>query len=75
MGIEFLTNGELKVFREDAHELKDIKLGEWSLGKVKKEADDLFKLAQEAYVRSSLPSLPDVEKAEKLLIEILKRRI
>jgi predicted nucleotidyltransferase len=73
--VEFLTTGELQVFREDAHELKDIKTGKWSLEKIQKEADDLFKLAQEAFVRSPLPPKPDYEGAEKLLIEIVKSEL
>lgn len=72
MGIEFLTDGKLRVFREDAAELKEIKSGQWSLEKIKKEADELFILAREAYVRSPLPPNPDFKKAEELLISILK---
>jgi len=72
MGIEFLGDGELRVFRQDAHELKEIKSGKWSLAKIEKEADDLFKLAKEAYVRSPLPPQPDHEKAEKLLMKIMR---
>jgi len=71
MCIEFLTDGKLRVFRTDAKELKDIKRGEWSLEKVKKEAENLFQLAREAYMRSSLPAEPDYEGAEKLLLEIM----
>jgi len=75
MGIEFLTDGQLRVFREDAAELKEIKQGLWSLGKVKKEADSLFLLAREAYVRSPLPPQPNYEKAEELLIGILREHL
>lgn len=72
MGIEFLTDGELRVFRQDAVELKEIKSGQWSLNKVKKEADELFVLAREAYVRSPLPPQPKYKEAEELLISILR---
>jgi predicted nucleotidyltransferase len=75
MGIEFLTDGKLRVFREDAAELKEIKSGKWTLEKVQAEADRHFVLAQEAFVRSSLPSNPDTEKAEQLLIYILKKEL
>lgn len=68
MGIEFLTEGKLFVEREDASQLISIKKGEWSLDKVKEEAEKLFKLAEEAYIHSTLPSAPDVEKAEALLM-------
>ncbi|HEV7396781.1 MAG TPA: hypothetical protein VGN86_09760 [Pyrinomonadaceae bacterium] len=55
MGIEFLTEGSIDVEQADGLELSSIKRGEWSLEKVKAEAERLFQLAQEAYVRSSLP--------------------
>lgn len=48
-----------------------IKRGEWSIGKVKKEANGLLEAAQEAYDRSTLPPLPDYEAAERLLLEIM----
>jgi len=72
MGIEYLVEGELHVFREDAPELKAIKRGEWTLERVQREADRLFELAREAHVRSSLPSGPDYGGAEKLLVSILR---
>jgi predicted nucleotidyltransferase len=75
MGIEYLGDGTLRVFREDACELKDIKSGKWELERVQKEADRLFTLAQEAFVRSTLPNYPDKEKAEQLLIKILKEEL
>jgi predicted nucleotidyltransferase len=75
MGIEFLTDGILRVYRNDNHELKDIKSGKWTLEQVKVEADKLFASAREAYIRSPLPSLPDRERAEKLLVNILKTHL
>jgi hypothetical protein len=42
-----------------APELLEIKRGAWPLEKVKAEAERLFQLSQEAYVRSSLPPEPD----------------
>jgi hypothetical protein len=71
MGIEFLSTGELKVLREDAAELIEIKKGERSLGWVEEESNRLFALAQEAFVHSPLPPKPDYARAEKLTIEIL----
>lgn len=73
MGIEFLVEGELHVERQDADQLLEIKRGEWPLERVKEEAERLFRLAEEAYVRSSLPPKPDAEKAEELCIEIVAR--
>lgn len=74
MAMEFLSTGELNVWRKDAPQLLEIKRGEWKLEKVKSEADRLFKLSEEAFLRSKLPSKPDYEKAEKLLIGILSER-
>jgi hypothetical protein len=71
MGIEFLSEGTLHVERADATELLDIKLGDWPLEKVKAEAERLFQLAQEAYVRSSLPPEPDRQRAEQLCVEMI----
>jgi len=71
MGIEFLTEGTLYVERADAPELLDIKRGAWPLDKVKAEAERLFALSQEAYVRSSLPPEPDQDAAERLCIEMI----
>lgn len=71
MGIEYLTEGKLYVLRKDAQELVDIKLGKWSLEKVKREAEHLFDLAKEAYVRSPLPNEPDIKKVNELLMEMI----
>lgn len=73
MGIEFLLEGELHVERADAEELLSIKQGEWSFEKVKEEAERLFKLAEEAYVRSTLPPKPDEKQAERLCMEIISQ--
>jgi hypothetical protein len=71
MGIEFLTEGTMHVERADAPELFDIKRGTWSLEKVKAEAERLFQLSQEAYVRSTLPAEPDTARAELLCVEMI----
>jgi hypothetical protein len=73
MGIEFLVEGELHVGRADAAQLLEIKRGEWPLERVKEEAERLFKLAEEAYVRSPLPPKPDEQQAERLCMEIISR--
>ena len=71
MGIEFLTEGALRVERADAPELLDIKRGVWSLEKVKNEAERLFQLSQEAYVRSPLAPEPDRRRAERLCVQMI----
>jgi len=68
MGIEFLTEGRLYPTRPDAAQLKEIKRGEWSLEKVKKEADELFRQANEAYIRSPLPMSVDKDKVNDLCV-------
>ncbi|MEA2053500.1 MAG: hypothetical protein U9O96_00045, partial [Candidatus Thermoplasmatota archaeon] len=71
LGIEFLSTGEIQVERNDAQDLIEIKKGEWSLEKVQKTADELFKTAHEALIHSPLPPQPDKDRAEKLCQEIL----
>ena len=72
MGIEFLNEGELYVYRRDRQQLLDIKHGEWSLELIKLEADRLFKRAEEAYDRCKLPDGPDMEKVNSLLIRMIR---
>ncbi|MGI9066576.1 MAG: hypothetical protein ACR2HX_09260 [Pyrinomonadaceae bacterium] len=71
MSIEFLTEGTMYVERADGPELLDIKRGACPLEKVKAEAERLFQLAQEAYVRSPLPPEPDRDRAEKLCMKMI----
>jgi uncharacterized protein len=71
MGYEFLKDGELNVYREDAKQLLEIKRGEWTLEQVKAEAERGFKLAEEAYVSSTLPAKPDMDKVNELCVEII----
>lgn len=71
MGIEFLIEGTMHVERVDAPELLEIKRGAWPLEKVKAEAERLFQLSQEAYVRSSLPPEPDRDRAERLCVQMI----
>lgn len=71
MGVEFLTTGELNVFREDAPMLLEIKTGKWKLEQVKEEASHLFKLADEAYVRSKIPNKPEYDKVESIVKDVM----
>jgi uncharacterized protein len=71
MGTEFLETGELKVYRdEDAEEIRSIKRGEWTLERVKQEAERGFERARAAYEKSPLPDRPDFAKAEQLLMDL-----
>lgn len=71
MGIEFLKDGELHVMRHDATQLLDIKNGEWSLERVKVEANELFKRAEKVYDESKLPLHVNSEKIKRLTLEIV----
>lgn len=72
MGMEFLASGQLNVMRQDAGQLIDIKQGKYTLTEVKEMANKLFEKTEEAFIHSKLPNLPDTDKAEKILIEIIK---
>lgn len=68
MGIEFLNEGELNVYRtEDVGQLLDIKLGKWKLEEIKQYAEALFADARAAYEASELPEEPDYEKANAIV--------
>lgn len=74
MGIEFLRDGELIVDRGgyDAQDLLAIKHGEWSLERIKVEADRLFKRAEDVADRSTLPLRPDPEAVNRLAVEVVQ---
>ena len=74
MCVEFLTTNKFHVKREDAKELLDIKDGLWTLDKINKEADLLFKAADDAYEKSKLPESVDTSKVDELCFRILKSR-
>ena len=71
-GTEFLETGELKVRRNDADQLIQIKTGQWSIEKVKKEAEKGFIRMENAYKRSTLPDDIDEEKINEMVFVILR---
>lgn len=71
MGIEFLREGELHVFREDAPQLIDIKTGKWTLEQVKDEAKRLFARAETAYDECKLPKEPNRVIVNGLLVDMI----
>jgi hypothetical protein len=75
MGDEYLNSGELNVYREDAKELLEIKLGQWSLTQVKNEAERLFKKTEESFKHNKLPLKPDYTKAEAIVMEVVKAHL
>ncbi len=48
-----------------------IKTGKWTLEQVKSEAERLFKLADEAYVKSKIPDKPVYNKVERIVKDIM----
>ena len=72
MGIEFLSTGELNIERHDAKELLEIKRGEWSLVKVKREAELLFSDHRQALINSPLPLAPDKEAINALCMAVVE---
>jgi len=75
MGIEALTEGVFYVNRNDATQLVEIKRGEWTLDQVKKEADDLFKKCELAYINSSLLTKLDDDKIQDICMDIVYSRL
>ena len=70
MGVEFLTEKRLIVERKhDAKYLMDIKLGKYKLDEIQERSDDLFKVAEQAYLKSNLPSLPDYDMINGMLVD------
>jgi predicted nucleotidyltransferase len=72
MGIEFLTDGELYVKREDASQLLEIKHGKWTLEQVQKESERLFANAEEAYIHSKLPTGVNQDMVSMLCVNIIE---
>jgi predicted nucleotidyltransferase len=75
MAIEFLNDGVLYVNRHDAQQLLEIKRGEWTLEQVKSEADRLFKLADEAYLKSKLPVNVDKGAISKMCVNMIELKL
>ena len=71
MGVEFLRDGELQVRRPDAPELLAIKHGEWTMERVKLEAERLFRRAEDAHAASTLPDQPDPDAINALTVAVI----
>lgn len=72
MGAEFLKSGELHVLRHDAQELLEIKTGKWSLEQVMQQSDRWFELAEDAYMASTLPEKPDMDRINNITMELIR---
>jgi hypothetical protein len=71
MAIEIAHGEGCKVRRtSDKKHLLNIKNGYYSLEQIKQEAGKIILYLDEAYDESSLPDKPDIEKIDKMLIDI-----
>jgi predicted nucleotidyltransferase len=75
MGKEIITEGKVLVRRPDAKELLDIRNGKFSYDELVKYAIDLKEEVNAAVGSSPLPEAPDHEKAEKLLLKLIKTKL
>lgn len=73
MGLEFISTGQLNVWREDSDKWLSVKQGNWSLEQVKSEADRMFVSLENAVVSSPLQAKPDYRTAEEICMEILSQ--
>lgn len=76
MGIILMKEGILRVYWEDneLEELKNIRSGKWSLDRIQKYADELFKEADDLYRNSKLlPEKVDYNMITNLLESLLRR--
>ena len=71
-GLEILTTGELHVHRADKKFLLEVKDGKYTYDEVIAEAKRYEGLMEEAVIKSDLPTKPDFNKIENLLIEIVE---
>jgi len=75
MGTEFVETGVMTVFRPDADELLAVKQGKWTLEQVKAEAECLKARMEAAKDHSPLPAEPDTERAERVMLHLLRYAI
>lgn len=75
MGVEFVETGVLNVYRDDAEELLSVKRGEWSLARVKSEAEGLRIKMKEVKEKTPLPKDPETEYIEKWLVETMTQYV
>lgn len=73
MGREILSTGEVRVDRRgiDADELMAIRCGEWSLDRIRAEADDGFDAINAAEDATELPDEPDWDAINELCVQVV----
>jgi uncharacterized protein len=70
---EYMETGIMNVYRtHDAQLLRDIKSGKYKLEEIQQMANDLFAESRQAYEKSPLPPIPNVKRAEEILMEVTK---
>jgi len=74
-GKELLTDGKVLVKRPDAQELNDIRNGKFTYLELIEYAEELKEEVRNAEKVSPLPKKPDYQKAEELLISLVKSRL
>jgi len=73
MGIEFLKNGRLKVYRDEDKQLFiDIKTGKYTLQEIQLMANNLIADIEQVFKESTLPMENDRRVIEQLLIDVIK---
>ena len=70
---EILHDGKLNVKRPNRNQLLDIKLGNMHYDDLLLMADKLMENIESYYLTSSLPDMPDKEKAETVLVEMREK--
>lgn len=72
MGVEILRDGEVRVRRDDAEELRAIRSGAWTYDELVERAERLGAQVREAAQGSALPEAPDEERLNVLCAEIVE---
>jgi predicted nucleotidyltransferase len=72
MGLEILRDGDVRVRRSDAEELRAIRAGAWSYDELIERAEALGAEVRAAARDSVLPERPDEERLDALCMEIVE---
>ncbi len=72
MGVEILRDGEVRVRRPDAEDLRAIRAGAWGYDELVERAERLGEEVREAACASALPAEPDEARLDALCREIVE---
>ena len=70
--IELLKSGSLTLPLYCNKELLDIRLGKWKYEDVIRKSEELEKMVDDLYVKTSIPHHPDINKIDGLLVECIE---